>query len=94
MCHVVPAAGAIVTSFIWKRNKSVKTFWLILMFVGGALFGMIDHLWNGELFLIGKNVTNDLLLGVVIASFIVVAWSVIVALSRFNPALKKYLVAQ
>lgn len=91
MCYAMPAAGAIVTSFIWGRNKNVKIWWLNLMFWGGALFGVIDHLWNKELFLISKNITSDLLLGVVITLAILLIWTVIVMASKFNPALASYI---
>jgi hypothetical protein len=94
MCYVVPTASAIVTTLLWKKSKNVKVGWLNLMFIGGALFGAIDHLWNGELFLIGKNIASDLLLGVVIASFIFATWSVIVLLSRVNPASRMNLFRQ
>lgn len=44
------------------------------MFYGGAIFGVIDHLWNGELFLVSENWVKDLLLGVVIAAAILAGW--------------------
>ncbi len=91
MCYTVPAAGAIVTSFIWGRNKNIKIWWLNLMFWGGALFGFIDHLWNKELFLISENIASDLLLGVVITAAILVIWRVTVMAGRFNPTLASYL---
>ncbi len=87
MCYAVPVAGAVVTSFLWKRKKEVKLWWLNLMFYGGALFGVIDHLWNGELFLISENLARDLLLGVVISLGIVGFWFMIVVLSKASPAL-------
>lgn len=90
MCYAVPAAGAIVTSFIWGRNKNVKIWWLNLMFWGGALFGVIDHLWNRELFLISENIASDLLLGVVITLAILFIWTAIILVSRFNPSLAAY----
>ena len=51
---------------------------LNLLFWGGALFGVIDHLWNGELFSIPQNPMKDLLLGVVISVGIVAAWLALV----------------
>jgi lipoprotein signal peptidase len=91
MCYVFPAASAVVTSFIWRRNKTSKTWWLSLMLYGGALFGVIDHLWNGELFLISANWIKDSLLGVVITAGTILAWSAILILAKRNPALKAYL---
>jgi hypothetical protein len=60
------------------------------MLYGGALFGVIDHFWNGELFLISKNIVSDLLLGVVITASVLVAWGAMVVLSRLNPTLASY----
>lgn len=86
MCYTVPLAGAIVTSVMWKKNKSVKLWWLNLMFYGGAIFGVIDHLWNGELFLIGENTAKDLLLGVTITLGIIFTWAFVLVFTKVNPA--------
>ncbi len=90
MCYTAPLIGAVVTSVVWKRTKSVKVWWLNLMFYGGALFGVIDHFWNGELFLISENIVSDLLLGVTIVAIILVSWGVTVAWSKINPTLSNY----
>lgn len=90
MCYIVPMSGAIVTSLIWHKKKELKLWWLNLMFYGGALFGVIDHLWNGELFLISENILGDLLLGVVISLAIFVFWFIILALSKMSPVLSHY----
>lgn len=90
MCYTVPLAGAMVTSLVWCRTKSVKTWWLTLMFYGGALFGVVDHFWNGELFLISENTVKDLLLGVVITVTILLVWGGMLLLSKTNPTLAKY----
>jgi hypothetical protein len=87
MCYTAPLIGAVVTSITWRRTKNMKVWWLNLMFYGGALFGVIDLLWNGELFLISKNIVSDLLLGVVITAAILVFWSITVICSRRNPTL-------
>lgn len=90
MCYIAPLAGAVVTTAVWSRTKNAKTWWLNLMFYGGALFGIIDHLWNGELFLISENIISDLLLGVAISAVILIAWGIMVALSRTNATLANY----
>lgn len=87
MCYTVPLAGAIVTSCLWHKKRDVKIWWLNLLFYGGSIFGVIDHLLNGELFLVSENIVKDLLLGVVITLSIVVSWLVIFALSKVSPAL-------
>ena len=46
------------------------------MLAGGGVFGVVDHLWNGELFLVGANRLWDLALGVAITLAIVAAWAV------------------
>ena len=91
MCYTAPLVGAIVTSVAWGRTKSVKIWWLSLMFYGGALFGVIDHWWNGELFLISENIVSDLLLGVVITTLILVGWGITVFFSKINPTLANYI---
>jgi hypothetical protein len=87
MCYAIPLAAAITTSFIWKKKMTVKLWWLILMFYGGSLFGIIDHLWNRELFLISENWLKDLCLGGVITAGIILAWKVILALAKKSPVL-------
>lgn len=90
MCYAFPTAGAVITTAVWSRTKSVKVWWLSLLFWGGALFGVIDHLWNGELFLISENIVNDLWLGVTISVVILVCWSVMVLASKTNPTPANY----
>ncbi len=60
------------------------------MFYGGAMFGVIDHLWNGELFLVSANTPKDLILGVLIVVTIILLWGMMLFLSKFNPTLAKY----
>jgi len=90
MCYTVPIAGAAVTSVLWSRTKSTKIWWLNLMFYGGALFGIIDHLWNGELFLISENIASDLLLGVAITAGIFLSWLMLLAFNKANPVLENH----
>lgn len=90
MCYTAPLIGAVVTSVAWNKTKNVKVWWLTLMFYGGALFGVIDHLWNGELLLISENIVSDLLLGVTITAVILVSWGIMVICSKINPTLTNY----
>ncbi|MEN3013543.1 MAG: hypothetical protein ABDH23_02870 [Endomicrobiia bacterium] len=80
MCYLVPTAAAIVTTFVKKKNQSMK--WLTLMFYGGAIFGIVDHWWNGELFLVSPDWLKDMLLGVVITAAILLVWAFIVLLAK------------
>ena len=81
MCYLVPVGGAIISSLIWRKKKETKVGWLNLMFLGGSLFGIVDHAWNGELFTSG-NIVKDLSLGVVISLCILVSWLVVLALNK------------
>ena len=90
MCYTAPLVGAIVTTAIWGKTKNVKVWWLNLMFYGGALFGVIDHLWNGELFLISENIVKDLLLGITITAIILVCWGIMLVRSKVSPTLANY----
>lgn len=90
MCYAVPVVGAVVTSVVWSKTKDVKVWWLNLLFLGGAFFGVIDHWWNGELFLISENIVKDLMLGVVISAVILLSWGIMVAVSKKDSILAIY----
>ncbi len=93
MCYLGPTTAAIVTTFMWKSKKTLRLFWLMLMFYGGSLFGVIDHLWNGELFLVSENWVKDAMLGVVITAATLLAWKIILALAKSNISLSSSLVS-
>ena len=86
VCYAIPTVAALIHYGMrtkissWKKNT--YHLWLGLLLAGGALFGIVDHLWNGELFLIGKNLVSDLLLGTTITVVIFVAWGVVVLLDK------------
>ncbi|NOZ80316.1 MAG: hypothetical protein GXP63_01470 [DPANN group archaeon] len=83
VCYAIPTVAAIVHKKIygrhpkWKDQRSLN-----LLLWGGAIFGIIDHLWNGELFLIGPNIGNDILLGITITLVIVAAWGILTVKER------------
>jgi hypothetical protein len=91
MCYLGPTTAAIVTTFIWQSKKTASLFWLTLLFYGGALFGIIDHLWNGGLFLVSENWAKDVMLGLVITAGTILAWAVILAFAKKNTSLNAYL---
>ena len=91
MCYTIPLAAAIITTVLWRRNKELKIWWLNLLLYGGALFGIVDHIWNGELFLISESLAEDLSLGGVITAAVFACWGVILALSRVSSSLARYL---
>ena len=86
VCYAVPAAAAIAHIFMRKNitgwKESTHQIWLSLLLVGGAVFGVVDHWWNGELFLVGENLLSDIMLGIAITIAIVIIWAVIFALEK------------
>lgn len=88
MCYAGPVAGAIISSLVWSKTKSIKVWWLTLLYWGGALFGVIDHLWNGELFLISGDIVKDLLLGAVITVSIFIFWLGALLYYKRNPQIR------
>ena len=77
-CYIIPAASAIIHYFMRKKNPSMNTkhhLWLNQLLLGGAIFGVVDHLWNGELFLFS---ISDLALGALITVVIFASWNIIV----------------
>ena len=86
VCYAVPTVAAIVHGVIRKKKISWKSnvhhLWLSLLFSGAAIFGLIDHWWNGELFLIGENIFIDILLGVTITIACVIIWGVLTLLDK------------
>ena len=91
MCYIPPLAAAIVTTILWRQKRGPRTWWLNLMLYGGALFGVVDHLWHGELFVISPKPAEDILLGFIITATVFACWGVILALSRVSPSLARYL---
>lgn len=94
VCYVVPTAVAIIHGIMRKNTTSLKNnvhhLWLNLLLVGAAIFGMVDHWWNGELFFIGKNIYMDILIGVVITTAIFIIWKIFVTIdkSKINKLVK------
>ncbi len=84
VCYAVPLAATVIVSL--RRRISVKKtkegLWLNLMLLGGSLFGVIDHFWNGELFLLGSNLLADISLGATITLGIFAAWGIMVSRER------------
>jgi hypothetical protein len=90
MCYIVPTVAALTTTFVWKKQGGLKLWGLLLLFYGASIFGIIDHLWNGELFLASREWLKDLGLGVAITVAIFLAWGLISALSKKSRALHTY----
>lgn len=86
VCYTIPTAAAIAHYIMRRKIKgwreNIYQSWLNLLLAGGAIFGVVDHLCNGEIFLIGENVLLDLLLGVVITTAIVLIWDMLVIIDK------------
>ena len=84
--YTIPTAAEIAHYIIRRKIKcwreNIYQSWLNLLLAGGAIFGVVDHLCNGEIFLIGENVLLDLLLGVVITTAIVLIWDMLVIIDK------------
>ena len=86
VCYVVPTIAAI-GHYILRRSirswrENTYQIWLSLLLAGGAIFGIVDHLWNGELLLIGENILSDIMLGISITITIFIIWAVLLYLDK------------
>jgi hypothetical protein len=76
-CYVIPATSAIVHFILRKKIPSLKSntkhLWLNQLFLGAAIFGVVDHWWNGELLAFSL---KDMLLGFIITMSIIVVWKI------------------
>jgi len=80
--------AAIISSVVWgSKRRGPAGWWLNLLLYGGALFGLVDHLWHGELFLLGKAPLMDLLLGATITAVIFGGWGITLGIARMYPEL-------
>lgn len=86
VCYMIPLTAALISTIAWRsRRGGPAGWWLNLLLYGGAIFGVVDHLWNGELFLISGNVSMDLLLGATITLGIFGAWGITLGAARIYP---------
>ena len=80
-CYTVPLIAAVMHYFMRKKHWKVSKYhkWLNFLFAGAGIFGVIDHLWNGELFMFNF---ADLLLGLTITVSIIVAGLIMVYIDK------------
>lgn len=80
VCYIVPLAATLigVTRRRALSRHDAHGLWLNIMLLGASLFGVIDHFWNGELFLISANWVLDLALGGTITLGVFASWGVVV----------------
>jgi len=83
VCYTIVLGTAIVVQGL--RNKIQKALphanVLFLLLWGGAIALVVDHLLNGELFLISANVLWDILLGTAMTIAILTIWTLYVIVS-------------
>jgi hypothetical protein len=90
VCYVVLLAVAAVASIVWGIGKRGPAgWWLNLLLYGGGIFGIVDHLWHGELLLIGEAWPADLTLGVAITTTIFAGWGICLGMAKMNPGLAR-----
>jgi len=89
VCYIVPTVATVIQFIRRKNNKDKHEYWLNLMFLGAALFGVIDHLWNGELFLISTNWLMDLALGFTITGGIIGSWGLLVSGPKITDSIRR-----
>lgn len=84
-CYTVPLLAAGIHYIMRKRNGWNDKYNKILnlLFVGGAIFGVVDHAWNKELFVFSL---HDVLLGVVITMSIVLFASGFIIVDKLKTA--------
>jgi hypothetical protein len=91
-CFAVPTTAAVVHYFMRKKNPQWKASkehkWLNLLWAGGAIFGIVDHAWNGELFMVSPNLFSDMMLGITITGVIYLAWLYVVHSSKTEITVK------
>ena len=83
-CYIVPTVAAIAHFFMRKKIPKIQNkhnLWLNQLFLGGAIFGIVDHAWNKELFLF---TLKDLYLGITITAIIFIAWKIIVLRDKLS----------
>lgn len=85
VCYVIPliTAGMVYAHRKGAGKNDKEGADLVLLLAGGALFGLVDHAWNKQLFPpAGLNIVSDLLLGATITLAIYVFWFATICLSN------------
>jgi len=86
VCYAVPLIATVLLLAGRKATgwQAANGFWLNIMMMGGAVFGLIDHFWHGEIFLISAGWMTDLALGGFITAGITACWGFVVLSSRLS----------
>jgi len=84
MCYIVPLAIILIINGFEKHKKIFIAHLdrLNLLMFGGVTMLVVDHLWNGELFLVGPNTLKDLALGFAMSGIIIIAWALFTLIEK------------
>lgn len=84
VCYSIVLGAAIVVHGLKNKMQSrlPHTIVLSILLWGGAIALVVDHLMNGELFLISENVLWDLLVGIGMTTAIFAIWGLYVIISK------------
>jgi hypothetical protein len=84
-CYTVPVTAAIFHFIARKKIPSMMRdkyhSWLNQLFLGGAIFGVVDHWWNKQLL---RFTFNDIMLGYGITAAIILVWAVMVGYDQYK----------
>jgi hypothetical protein len=89
VCYLIPLIAAIISSVVWgAKRKGPACLWLVLLLSGSAMFGVVDHLLSGELFLISLETLHmDLFVGGVITATVFGGWGITFGILKTRPEL-------
>lgn len=89
VCYIVPLVASVLLALGRKSSgsHSVHGMWLNIMMLGGAIFGLIDHLLYGELLLIISTWATDLAIGGAITAGITMCWGLVVLMPRISSSM-------
>ncbi len=89
-CYIIPLMATLVHYGLRKKvlapGANPRQGWLTMMLGGASVFGVVDHAWNGEIFLVSSNPGWDLALGAAITAAVTGLWALATASSRRSPA--------
>lgn len=86
-CYTVPAAAFVCHKILQRKNRKLQNasqHRLSLLLFGGAIFGLVDHAWNGELLFGTEGLVMDLLLGVTITASIFAVWGAMTLAEKWS----------
>ena len=89
VCYAVPLVATVILSACRRASasnwlRSAQGFWLNIMMLGGSVFGLVDHLFAGELFVLTSAWMTDIAIGGAITAGIAGCWGVLVFGRRFS----------